>query len=77
MGLKNGTRVFFWTSAGEIKYGTVQSTSRLADVSTIVNTRRNRLLKFVGDANRRRSTGRGRRSPQSAVSTLRSANTDA
>ncbi|KAF9228580.1 hypothetical protein BS17DRAFT_772196 [Gyrodon lividus] len=29
----NGTRVFFWTAAGEIKYGTVQSTSRLADVN--------------------------------------------
>ncbi|KAF8136164.1 hypothetical protein EV363DRAFT_1395307 [Boletus edulis] len=32
----NGTRVFFWTSAGEIKYGTVQSTSRLADGTQIV-----------------------------------------
>ncbi|KAI6037454.1 hypothetical protein BKA83DRAFT_4176437, partial [Pisolithus microcarpus] len=31
----NGTRVFFWTAAGDIKYGTVQSTSRLADVIVI------------------------------------------
>ncbi|KAF9228769.1 hypothetical protein BS17DRAFT_877362 [Gyrodon lividus] len=27
----NGTRVFFWTTGGEIKYGAVQSTSRLVD----------------------------------------------
>ncbi|KAH0830449.1 hypothetical protein J3R83DRAFT_1845 [Lanmaoa asiatica] len=30
---QNGTRVFFWTAGGEIKYATVQSTSRLADVN--------------------------------------------
>ncbi|KAH7929800.1 hypothetical protein BV22DRAFT_1125522 [Leucogyrophana mollusca] len=32
----NGTRVFFWASGGEIKYGNVQSTSRLADGTQIV-----------------------------------------
>ncbi|KIO13178.1 hypothetical protein M404DRAFT_992756 [Pisolithus tinctorius Marx 270] len=32
----NGTRVFFWTSAGEIKYGIVQSTSRLADGTQVI-----------------------------------------
>ncbi|KAI5981615.1 hypothetical protein EDD15DRAFT_2203726 [Pisolithus albus] len=32
----NGTRVFFWNAAGDIKYGTVQSTSRLADGTQVV-----------------------------------------
>lgn len=32
----NGTRVFFWTAAGDIKYGTVQSTSRLADGTQVI-----------------------------------------
>ncbi|KIJ69584.1 hypothetical protein HYDPIDRAFT_36619 [Hydnomerulius pinastri MD-312] len=32
----NGTRVFFWTACGEIKYATVQSTSRLADGTQVV-----------------------------------------
>ncbi|KAI6037463.1 hypothetical protein BKA83DRAFT_4176564 [Pisolithus microcarpus] len=32
----NGTRVFFWTAAGDVKYGTVQSTSRLADGTQII-----------------------------------------
>ena len=31
-GAQNGTRVFFWTASGHVKYGTAQSTSRLADV---------------------------------------------
>ncbi|KAI6118696.1 hypothetical protein EDD16DRAFT_1480713 [Pisolithus croceorrhizus] len=33
---QNGTRVFFWTAAGDIKYGTVQSTSRLADGTQVI-----------------------------------------
>ncbi|KAF9239588.1 hypothetical protein BU15DRAFT_74444 [Melanogaster broomeanus] len=32
----NGTRVFFWNAGGEIKYGTVQSTSRLTDGTQVV-----------------------------------------
>jgi hypothetical protein len=31
--LQSGTRVFYWGANGEINYGTVQSTSRMADVS--------------------------------------------
>ncbi|KZT28488.1 hypothetical protein NEOLEDRAFT_1129283 [Neolentinus lepideus HHB14362 ss-1] len=27
----NGTRVFFWDASGNVKYGTVLSTSRLGD----------------------------------------------
>ena len=30
---QSGTRVFYWGANGEINYGTVQSTSRMADVS--------------------------------------------
>ncbi|KAG2752129.1 hypothetical protein P692DRAFT_20725318 [Suillus brevipes Sb2] len=33
---KNGTRVFYWASGGEIKYGTVQATNRMADGTQIV-----------------------------------------
>jgi hypothetical protein len=29
---QNGTRVFYWDVNGTIKYGTVQSTSRMTDV---------------------------------------------
>ncbi|KAF9231082.1 hypothetical protein BU15DRAFT_82854 [Melanogaster broomeanus] len=32
----HGTRVFFWNAGGEIKYGTVQSTSRLTDGTQVV-----------------------------------------
>ncbi|KAG1736741.1 hypothetical protein EDB19DRAFT_1910079 [Suillus lakei] len=32
----NGTRVFYWASGGEIKYGTVQATNRMADGTQIV-----------------------------------------
>ncbi|KAI6025404.1 hypothetical protein BKA83DRAFT_3384621 [Pisolithus microcarpus] len=32
----NGTRLFFWTAAGDVKYNTVQSTSRLADGTQII-----------------------------------------
>ncbi|OJA13035.1 hypothetical protein AZE42_04390 [Rhizopogon vesiculosus] len=32
----NGTRVFYWASSGEIKYGTVHGTSRMADGTQIV-----------------------------------------
>jgi len=32
----NGTRVFYWDVNGTIKYGTVESTSRMMDVCTIV-----------------------------------------
>ena len=31
-GAQNGTQVFFWIASGHVKYGTVQSTSRLAKV---------------------------------------------
>jgi hypothetical protein len=30
---QNGTRVFYWDVNGTIKYGTVESTSRMTDVS--------------------------------------------
>lgn len=51
----NGTRIFFWTSAGEIKYGIVQSTSRLADGTQVI------VIELEG--------GEGRRSlPVSSVS---------
>ncbi|KAG0705344.1 hypothetical protein DFH29DRAFT_293376 [Suillus ampliporus] len=32
----NGTRVFYWASSGEIKYGTVKATNRMADGTQIV-----------------------------------------
>jgi len=32
----NGTRVFYWASNGEIKYGTVQGTNRMPDGTQIV-----------------------------------------
>ncbi|KAH7909256.1 hypothetical protein BJ138DRAFT_1127816 [Hygrophoropsis aurantiaca] len=32
----NGTRVFFWDTFGTIKYGNVQSTSRLSDGTQVV-----------------------------------------
>ncbi|EGN96052.1 hypothetical protein SERLA73DRAFT_141188 [Serpula lacrymans var. lacrymans S7.3] len=32
----NGTRVFFWGSNGDIKYGVVLSTSRMGDGTQIV-----------------------------------------
>ncbi|KAG1840685.1 hypothetical protein C8R48DRAFT_740390 [Suillus tomentosus] len=35
----NGTRVFFWASGGEIKYGTVQATNRMADVGILHHSR--------------------------------------
>lgn len=31
---QNGTRIFYWDVNGTIKYGTVQSTARMTDVST-------------------------------------------
>lgn len=31
-GQQNGTRVFYWNVNGTIKYGTVESTSRMTDV---------------------------------------------
>jgi hypothetical protein len=33
---QNGTRVFYWDVNGTIKYGTVQSTSRMTDVSFFI-----------------------------------------
>jgi hypothetical protein len=30
---QSGTRVFYWGANGEINYGTVQATNRMADVS--------------------------------------------
>jgi len=35
--LGKGTRVFFWTAEGDIKYGTVASTSRMEDETDIAN----------------------------------------
>jgi len=32
---QNGTRVFYWDVNGTIKYGTIQSTSRMTDVSSV------------------------------------------
>jgi hypothetical protein len=32
---QNGTRVFYWDVNGTIKYGTVESTSRMTDVSLL------------------------------------------
>ncbi|KAG2132827.1 uncharacterized protein EDB93DRAFT_893061 [Suillus bovinus] len=34
--IKYGTRVFYWASSGEIKYGTVQAINRMADGTQIV-----------------------------------------
>ncbi|KAG2133835.1 hypothetical protein BD769DRAFT_1445014 [Suillus cothurnatus] len=36
----NGTRVFYWASGGEIKYGTVQATNRMADVRILCHSGR-------------------------------------
>jgi hypothetical protein len=35
----NGTRVFYWDANGTIKYGTVESTSRMTDGTLIVNVK--------------------------------------
>jgi len=35
----NGTRVFYWDVNGTIKYGTVQSTSRMTDGTQVVNVK--------------------------------------
>ncbi|KIK15728.1 hypothetical protein PISMIDRAFT_687001 [Pisolithus microcarpus 441] len=47
----NGTRLFFWTAAGDVKYNTVQSTSRLADVGTLCQFRSDNA--FEGDPDNR------------------------
>jgi hypothetical protein len=35
----NGTRVFYWDGNGAIKYGTVESTSRMVDGTQVLNVR--------------------------------------
>lgn len=35
----NGTRVFYWDVNGTIKYGTVESTSRMGDGTQVINVR--------------------------------------
>jgi hypothetical protein len=34
---QNGTRVFYWDVNGTIKYGTVESTSRMTDVGPCIS----------------------------------------
>ncbi|KIM87539.1 hypothetical protein PILCRDRAFT_815075 [Piloderma croceum F 1598] len=36
---QNGTRVFYWDVNGTIKYGTVESTSRMTDGTQVVNVK--------------------------------------
>jgi hypothetical protein len=43
---QNGTRVFYWDVNGTIKYGTVESTSRMTDVSLCYISTYNNLLKY-------------------------------
>ncbi|KAJ8592825.1 hypothetical protein M405DRAFT_839631 [Rhizopogon salebrosus TDB-379] len=45
----NGTRVFYWTSSGEIKYGTVQGTNRMADASTLRISRGTQIVVVLVD----------------------------
>jgi hypothetical protein len=48
---QNGTRVFFWDINGAIKYGTVQSTSRMTDVSLNNESLCDELLTTFGTGN--------------------------
>jgi hypothetical protein len=51
----NGTRVFYWDVNGTIKYGTVESTSRMTDGTQVVNV----LVDSVTQEQRRIPDGAG------------------